>query len=172
MTVIVTDKTIRKTSVPFVATAFSTQFGSSFDYIQISDGTWTASPLAVMRMSKPERGNLTQAYLNLFMYVASAISVKVAIGRFDTDGINKITPTQAEIDASHLKLTGTSSAIASSGTSLIVDGLNLLSQIPKQGTSTYNSDGFVLILQFSRSLVEPDEIKRFEVSCAMEMGLL
>lgn len=178
MTQIISDKATRFTAVPFTAMPYGLNLGipNQEDTVQPVDWVTGASiavnALRVMRLSMPERGNIIQAYLNLFMRVNSSITAKVAIGRFDTDGITKVTPTQAEIDAGHLKLTGTSSPIASSGTNLFIDGLNLLPLIPKKGDANYNADGFVLIVQFSRNLTTSDYPTRFEVSCSMQMGLL
>lgn len=177
MSVIATDKATRETAVPFVATPYGVNIGTPYqdDAAQIIDftGAVYATPaLRVMRLAKPERGNLIQAYLNLFLNVNTSITAKVAIGRFDTDGITPVTPTQAEIDAGHLRLTGTTTAIASSGGLLAIDGLNLLSLIPKKGETNYNADGFILIIQYSRDLTTADLIRRFEVSCSMQMGLL
>lgn len=176
MTVIASDKTTRETAVPFVANPFCVNLGiPSNDAIQLTDffGTIsTTTALRVMRMSKPDRGNLIQAYMNLFMTAGSALTAKVAIGRFDTDGVTAVTPTQAEIDASHLKLTGTNTPFTASGGVLIIDGLNLLSQIPKKGETNFNADGFVVIVQFSRDITSSDPVRRFEISCSMQMGLL
>lgn len=177
MTTIISDKTIRQTSVPFVATSFSVNLGvpnydDTVQPVDTAGASIAVTALRVMRLSKPERGNLTQAYLNLFMTVGSAITAKVAIGRFDTDGVTTVTPTQAEIDASHLKITGTTSPISSSGTTFIIDGLNMVSQIPKKGETNYNADGIVLIVQFNRDLTTSDSVRRFELACAMQMGLL
>lgn len=177
MTQLISDKQTRDTAIPFVANPYGLNLGipNQEDALQIIDflGTVSATPaLRVMRLAKPERGNLIQAYLNLFLSVNTSITAKVAIGRFDTDGINVVTPNQTEIDAGHLALTGTTAAIASSGGNLIIDGLNLLKQIPKQGDTNYNADGFVLIVQFSRDLTTLDRLRRFEVSCSMQMGLL
>ena len=172
------DKATRFTAVPFVATPYGTNIGQpNYDDVaqpvEWNTGLSVAvNALRVMRLCRPDRGNLIQAYLNLFMNVGSALTAKVAIGRFDTDGITPVTPTQAEIDAGHLALTGSSSAIASSGGTLIIDGLNLLRLIPKKGDTNYNEDGFVLIIQFSRNLTTSDFPTRFEVSCSMQMGLL
>lgn len=178
MTVIVTDKETRKTAIPFTAAPYGVKLGlpNYEDTVQPIDWTTGASvavgALRVMRLAQPNLGNLIQAYLILFMNVGSSLTAKVAIGRFDTDGVTAVVPTQAEIDASHLKLTGTTSPIASSGSTLIIDGLNLLKQIPKKGETNYNADGFVLIVQFSRSLTTSDFPRRFEVACSMQMGLL
>lgn len=171
-----TDKGTRLTAVPFVATPYGVNLGiPTDDAIQLVDflGTIsTTTALRVMRLCKPERGNLVQAYLNLFMTAGSALTAKVAIGRFDTDGINVVTPTQAEIDAGHLALTGTTTPFTASGGSLIIDGLNILSLIPKLGQTNYNPDGFVLIVQFSRDITSSDPVRRFEVACSVNMGLL
>lgn len=171
------DKATRNTAVPFTANPYCVNLGqpNDDDSLQIVDffGTVYATPaLRVMRMSSSNRGNMIQAYLNIFLTVATSITAKIAIGRFDTDGVTAVTPTQAEIDASHLKLTGTSSAISSSGGSLIIDGLNLLKQIPTKSDPNFNVDGFVLIVQFSRDLTTNDRLQRFEVACSMQIGLL
>lgn len=176
MTTIVSDKSTRTNAVPFVATPFANQFGTPYttDFIRIQETVYdpVINPLYVMRLSKPERGNLIQAYLNLIMSISSPVTAKVAIGRFDTDGMTAITPTQAEIDASHFLLTKTTSPISSSGSSFIIDGLNLISQIPQKGETNYNADGIVLIVQFNRSLVYTEKVVRFEVSCSTQIGLL
>lgn len=172
------DKATRLTAVPFTASSYGSNLGlpNYEDTVQPVD--WTtglsiaAGRLRTMRMSKPDVGNLIQAYLILFMTAGSSLSAKIAIGRFDTDGVTAVIPNQVEIDASHLKLTGSSSAIASSGGNLIIDGLNLLKQIPKKGETNYNADGFVLIVQFDRDLTTSDYPRRFEVACSMQMGLL
>lgn len=170
------DKATRRTAVPFVATPYAVNLGiPTDDAIQNVDFLGTISdttPLRVMRLCKPERGDLIQAYLNLFMTAGSALTAKVAIGRFDTDGVNVVTPTQAEIDAGHLALTGTSTPFTSSGGALIIDGLNLVKKIPKLGETNYNKDGFVLIVQFSRTITSADPVRRFEVACSVNMGLL
>jgi hypothetical protein len=173
------DFAIRKTAVPFTALPFGVAFGraNTNDSIQIGspltgEPFGTTPALRVMRLSKPDRGNMIQAYLNLFMTVVSPLTAKVAIGKFMADGVTAATPTQAEIDAGHLALTGTTAEYASSGGNLIVDGLNVLKKIPKKGDAEYNENGIVLIVQFSRDLSPTnDTVRRFELSCAMEMGL-
>lgn len=178
MTKIVSDKSTRVTAIPFTAMSYGLNLGISNqeDTVQLVDwttGIGIASPaLRVMRLTKPDRGNLIQAYLNLFMRVGSSLTAKVAIGRFASDGISVVTPTQAEIDAGHLALTGTSTPFASSGSNLFIDGLNLLPKMYRKGDANYNEDGFVLIIQFSRDLTSSDYPTRFEVACSMQMGLI
>lgn len=170
------DKSTRDTAVPYVASPYSVNLGlPTDDAIQLVDflgNISTTTALRVMRLCKPQRGDLISAYLNLFMTAGSALTAKVAIGRFDTDGVTPITPTQAEIDASHLLLTGTTTPFTASGGSLIIDGLNLAKFIPKLGQTNYNADGFVVIVQFSRDITSSDPVRRFEVACSVQMGLL
>lgn len=172
-----TDFEIRKTSVPFVAEPYGVNLGipNEDDALQIRDlifGTFLATPaLRVMRLTKPDVGNLKQAYLNLFFSAATSLTAKVALGQFDTDGVTAVQPSQYDIDVGHRKLTGTDTPYTSSGGNLIIDGLNLAKLIPKKGETDYNQDGFVLIVQFSRDLTTSDSIRRFEVACAMELGL-
>lgn len=170
------DKATRTTAVPFVANPYTVNLGlPSDDAIQLVDflgNISTTTALRIMRLAKPERGNLISAYLNLFMTAGSALTAKVAIGRFDTDAVTPITPTQAEIDAGHKALTGTTTPFTASGGTLIIDGLNLMPKMPKKGDATYNDDGFVLIVQFSRDITSSDPVRRFEVACSAQMGLL
>lgn len=173
-----TDKGTRTTAIPFSAMSYGVNLGIPNDEDTVQPINWTdgtsiaANALRVMRLARPDRGNLIQAYLNLYMRVGSSLTAKVAIGRFASDGITVVTPNQYEIDAGHLALTGTSTPFSSSGSNLIIDGLNLLKLIPKKGDANYNADGFVLIVQFSRNLTTSDFPTRFEVSCSMQMGLL
>lgn len=169
----VTDKTTRKNAIPFEATAFS---NSSAGTAGTTDaGALRSSTLLVtVRCSTPDRGALTEAHLNLLMGVHAATDVYVGIGRFDTDGITAISSyTNDEIIAMHKRLTGTDSPIASSGSTLFIDGLNILPLVPKRGHANFNADGFVLILLFSRSRVSANDVlRRFNVMCSAQMGVL
>jgi len=172
MTVITTDKRTRDDAIPFEATPF-TNSGIGTDGTLDAGTIISSSTLITIRCCKPDRGSLVEAALNLQMAVGSALTVKVAIGRFDTDGFNAVASyTQAEIDASHARITGSSSAIASSGSSLLIDGLNIFKEIPKSGSANYSQDGFVLVLQFSRARTGSDSLKRFYVMCSALMGLI
>jgi len=172
MTIITTDKKTREHAIPFEATAFT---NSSIG----TNGTLDAGKiissdtLVAIRCCKPDRGTLMEAALNLQLTVGSALTVKVAIGRFNTNGYDAVSSyTQAEIDASHTRITGSNSAIASSGSTLFVDGLNIFKEIPKAGSANYNQDGFVLLLQFSRARTGSDILKRYNIMASALMGLI
>lgn len=172
------DKATREKAIPFEATSYRNNSGGGIatGMIGVTDaGLIQSSTLLVpIRCSTPDRGALTEAHLNLVMGVHAATSVKVAIGRFDTDGITAVTSyTQAEIDAMHLKLTGLSAAIASSGGTLFIDGLNVFPLIPKRGDTNFNADGFIILLQFDRARVSANDVyRRFLVMCSAQMGLI
>ncbi len=172
MSVIITDKRTRDAAIPFEATAFT---NSSIG----TNGTLDAGKiissdtLVAIRCCKPDRGTLVEAALNLQLTVGSALTVKVAIGRFDTNGYDAVSSyAQTEIDAAHKRITGSSSAIASSGSTLFIDGLNIFNEIPKAGSAYYSQDGFVLLLQFSRARTGSDILKRYNVIASALMGLI
>lgn len=171
MTKIVSDKSTRQQAVPFAADGFGgsgTVLG--LDY---SDITTPGTDLDVyIRCPTPSHTNLIEAHLTLIMTVGSALEVKVAIGRFDSDGIAAATIGNDEIAAKHRQIAGTDDAFASSGSTLLIDGVNLLKAIPQRGHVDFNEDGFVLVLQFSRARTGSDTLLKFEPLCSALMGLI
>lgn len=168
-----TDKRTRDAAIPFEATTFS---DSTSGTIGTTDGGLIRSSTLIVpiRCCTPDRGALTEAHLNLYMNVHSATNVKVAIGRFDSNGFDAVASyTDAEITAMHERITGSTSPIASSGGILFIDGLNIFPAIPKRGDDNFNPDGFVVVLQFDRARVSSGDVyKRFDVMCSAQMGLL
>ena len=135
------------------------------------------TPLIVpVRCSTPDRGELIEAHLNLLINVIAATDIYVGVGQFDTDGITaKPVYAPSEVIAMHKRLTGSEAPISSSSGVLFIDGMNVFPLIPKQGDAAFNQDGFVLLFLFNRSrnnLVGNDTIKRFEVVCSAQMGLV
>lgn len=176
---------LRDVSIPFEATSFTDSITGDIlqttDYIEVGTTDagliipWDASipdvTLCPIRCCTPRVGSLTAMTLDLEMDVASALTLKVAIGYFDTDGITAVSSYAAGyVDDMHAQITGGASAIASSGGVLFVDGLNIFPYVPKSGDSTFNQDGFVLLLSFSRSRTTADSIKRFQVLGSADLG--
>lgn len=172
------DKKTRDKAIPFRATDYRNNSSGTINsgLLGATDAAYLQSTALTfpIRCATPDRGVLTEAHLNLVMQVHAATTVKVAIGRFDTDGITAISSyTQEEIDAMHKILTGSSAAIASSGGTLFIDGLNLMPLLPKRGDANFNADGFVVVFQFDRARTSAnDKYKRFEVMCSAQMGLV
>ena len=173
-----TDKTTREKAIPFEATSFRNNSGGSvatgLAAVADADLIQSSTLLVPIRCATPDRGALVEAHLNLILQVHAATNVKVSVGRFDTDGLTAITSyTQAEIDAMHLKITGSSTAIPSSGGTLFLDGLNIFPLLPKRGDANFNPDGFVVVLQFDRARSSANDVyKRFFVMCSAQMGLI
>ena len=174
MTKIVSNKSTRDIATPYVALSFD---GQEFDggFISLDDATLvsTTSLLAIIRCCTPYGTNLIEAHLNLTMTCSTSLTAKVAIGSFDTDDITALeTYDQSIIDQQHEFLTGSASAIASSGGVLFIDGLNLYPLIPKRGDANFNEEGFVVLVQFNRVRVGTDVLKKFEMICSSLMGLV
>lgn len=174
MTKITSNKSTRDVSTPFVALSFD---GQEYDGTleSLDDATIVSSTrlLAIIRCCTPYGTNLTEAHLNLTITCSTALSVKVGIGRFDTDNITAIEAYGGDvINQQHEFLTGSSADIASSGGVLFIDGLNLYPLIPKRGETNFNEEGFVVLLQFNRVRTGTDVLKKFEMICSSLMGLI
>jgi len=170
MTKQLSDKSTRNVAIPFVATPFIGLSESGGLFFNIDAARIISDDLiVVIRCCTPRHANLVEAHLNMQITVASATTVKIGIGRWS--GYQAVTPTEAEINASHKILAGTDTAFASSAGTLFIDGLNLLPQIPRRGDATFNEDGFVIIMKFSRSRTG-DTLKKFEPICSALMGLI
>lgn len=172
---ITSDKSTREIATPYVALSYD---GQTFDGItleHLDDSTIVSSTrtLAIIRCCTPYGTNLVEAHLNLTITCSTALSVKVAIGRFDTDDITAIESyDQNIINQQHEFLTGSSSAISSTGGVLFIDGLNIYPIIPKRNETNFNEEGFVLLLQFDRVRTGTDSLKKFEMICSSLMGLV
>lgn len=172
---IVSDKSTREVATPYFAQSYDGQYFDGLTLESLDDATIVSSnrTLAIIRCCTPYGTNLVEAHLNLTITCSVSLSVKVAIGRFDTDDITAIESyDQTTIDQQHNFITGQSAAIASSGGTLFIDGLNIYPIIPKKFDSDFNEDGFVLLLQFDRVRTGSDSLKKFEVICSSLMGLI
>lgn len=154
-----TDLRLRDSAVPFIAW-------------HQNETNSVVDPLIIYTCPLIANSNTIEAYAAMFLPVNSSLTAKIAIGEFDTNGVDPILDySQAYIDASHKKLTGLDNAIASANGLLILDGINLLKERQK-----FNQHGFVLLLQFSRQLDEQTEYAdladKLQVHCSAEMGLL
>ena len=175
MTKIVSDKTTRVEAAPFEARPFYTgaqdittvKWHTDADYLVDS-----STLILPIRCCTPRHCNIVEMYLNMILQVTSSLTVKVALGYFDTDGVTPVASySQAYIDAYHRKITGSDSVMSSSGTLLTLDGLNLLPSLPKRGDDIFNEDAFVLILQFSRTRTSSEKIIMFELSGSAMLNL-
>jgi len=175
MTAIASDKTTRMEAAPFEARPFYTggQDITTYKWHTDADYLVDSSTLVLpIRCCTPRHCNIVEMYLNMLLQVTSALTVKVAIGYFDTDGVTPITSyPQSYIDEYHRKITGSDSVISSSGTLLLLDGLNLLPSLPKRGDAVFNEDAFVLILQFSRTRTSSEKVLVFELSGSAMLNL-
>lgn len=172
---ITSNKKTRDVATPYFAQSYDGQYFDGITLEALDDATLVSTTrlLSIIRCCTPYGTNLVEAHLNLTMTCSTALTAKIAIGRFDTDGITAIeTYNQIDIDQQHAFLTGSSSPISSSGGILFIDGLNIFPKIPKKTDSDFNEDGFVLLIQFSRVRTGTDVLKKFEVACSSLMGLI
>lgn len=172
---ITSDKSTRNEAIPFIAYSWTGSGTDGFTFVPYDSATImsTTETLCVIRCSTPYGTNLVEAHLNLQINVLSSLGVKVAIGYFDTDDVTSVKVySDTYIDTMHEFLTGSNTAITSSGGVLFIDGLNIYPKIPKRGESNFNENGFVLLLKFSRVRTSSEELKKFSVNSSCLMGLI
>lgn len=151
-----TDLRLRKDAVPYISWFVS--------------HTNNNTNLALYSCPVLTAGNIVEAYLTLFLPVDSALSVRVMIGEFEDSDVEPVdTYTETYIKQSHARITGEEATIDSSAGFLILDGLNLLLERAK-----FNEHGFVLGLQFDRSLNSEEArllADRLMINCSSIVGL-
>lgn len=183
----ITDKGTRSKAMPFEALPFNGGARRRFsvnddsDILRLSavDSTkLITSNLYTVRLTIPEKGDLTELYLttSITAAVASGFNLRVTIGRFSsTDTLAPETSYSEEyIQSGHRLLTGTDDkySVAANGR-LDIFELNLLPGIPSPTSSSFSRDGFVLLLAFDSI---PDqgtgwELNSFKVVGSTQIGL-
>lgn len=176
------DKALRARSIPFLSEPLEGLTAGFFDYgyLHIQQPELTTNRVKAIPMTRPEKGDITEAYLFMEMTAPSdrALNVEVAIGRWtESGGDPTIVPVQtytdAEIAQDHRKLTGLDSpfTVAANGT-LTID-VNLLQSIPLKSDSNYLSDMFVLLVAFNSGVSSANgyELNKFKLTCSAQMGL-
>lgn len=121
------------------------------------DGTETV--LNAVRMLRPAFGRMVECYLNFRFRASDAepspLTLQIAVGKFTTSGGSPTiypdkTVSAGYIDARHALLRGKSDVWSiPAGDTLTIHGLNLMPQIPVEG-SLFQKDGYVLLFKFNR----------------------
>lgn len=113
-------------------------------------------------------GDLIEAYLTLFMSVDSSLSLRIAVGEWKDTEVEPVESYSSDyIKKSHARITGNENTIDSSSGFLFVDGANLLHERKK-----FNEHGFVLILEWSRTVTRDEfDTRDLIVNCSTTLGL-
>lgn len=175
------DKATRNTAIPFQCHPFEIEPhappATTLDGLELirypEDPTDQGK---VIRMTLPEKGDITECYLFMQMIAPSdkALNVRIAIGRFVGSTITPDTSFDYNyVQNEHTIIRGSESAynVAANGT-LTVEA-NLIKRIPRNGESGYNKDGFVLIVWFDSvpDSINGYELLKFSVYGSCQIGL-
>lgn len=113
-----------------------------------------ASMICPIRILKPHYGELAECFVDIDLNVAAGdtdLTLKLAIGRLDSGLYSRVTSyTDTEIDASWLKIRGSTTPLSVSSGKISADLLNLLPALPVYGSADYRRDVFVLLLVFNK----------------------
>lgn len=174
------NKALRDYAIPFISNFIDG--GSTWGSGMLSVPTLlTSHPyIAAMPMSRPEKGDIVEAYLYMEMTAPSnqALNVRLAIGTFDSGVIPDLVYSESYIADQHRAIAGTDDpfTIAANGT-LIIDA-DLTRNLHKAGDAEFNSDAFVLLVIFNSDAIPisaPDpnlgySLDKFKLSCTAQMG--
>lgn len=112
-----------------------------------------ASRVCPIRILKPHYGGLVECYADLRIVVAagdSDLTLKLAVGRMNSDYSRVLTYSDEEIDKAWRKIRGSDTPLSVSSGAITVDLVDLLPALPRYGDSNYSDDAFVLILAFNK----------------------
>lgn len=168
----------RQKAIPFRANWYDgSGVGNQFpdvgpwaDLYSLSNGN-----TSYIRLALPTAGDLVQLRLTLqAINVTATTQMRIALGRFAADGINvDTTRTAAERAADWLKISGQEALYSwAAGEQILIDGLDLLKALPKEGEPGYSSDGFVLYVGIASSNVAGWELQTFKVDGSVQIGVL
>lgn len=139
------------------------------DYGQLNGG--------LIRFVRPFAGEIITAKLTIIGTAPTGGTAQIRLykGDFDTDGVSKITSySEARIAADHKAITGLDAPYSfTSGSQLLIDGVDLMRIITKQGDADYNEDGFMLGVEVT-GVPNPTTyiFREFKLDCTAQMGAL
>lgn len=179
------NRSLRNQAIPFSSQYFINEgytVGTGFTngYSSLLDPTLGTGLTRSIRMTRPENGDLIEAYLFMQMTAPSdiALGVKIGIGTFvESGGVATIEPnttySQAYIDSQHTSLTGLDTAFTAAASAVLTIEVNLMPNIPKRGSSGFLSDAFVLLVTFDAlpDIANGYSLDRFMVNCSSQQGL-
>lgn len=163
----------RNTAVPFRAVAWGpmdlySAFGDK-DNGQLYGG--------LIRFVRPFAGEIITAKLTIIGTAPTGGTAQIRLykGDFAADGVSKVTSyTAARIAADHKAITGRDTPFTfTSGSQLLIDGVDLMRIITKQGDADYNEDGFILGVEVT-GVPNPTTYvyREFKLDCTAQMGVL
>jgi hypothetical protein len=131
----------------------------------------------LIRFCRPFAGDIITSKLTIIGTAPTGGTAKIRLykGDFNADGVTAVTSySEARIAADHLAITGSAAALSfTSGSPLIIDGVDLRRIIPKPGDSDFNEDGFILGVEVT-GVPNPATFKYrdFKLDCTAQMGVL
>lgn len=173
-----------KRAVPFRANWFddSLTIGNQFEPGIVTDSgdlncIMTGSGNGgMMRLLRPYYGDIISANLTLQATtpVLSPTTLRFFKGDFQSDGITAVTSyTEARKASDWKKISGFSSALDyGSQDNVFIDGMDIMSIIPKRGDSDYNEDAFILGIDLVNRDPTDWYLYNFRVDCLVQLGAL
>lgn len=163
----------RNTAVPFRAVAW----GPMDLYSAFGDKDNGNLAGGLIRFVRPFAGEIITAKLTVIGTAPTGGTAQIRLykGDFAADGITKVTSYTADrIAADHKAITGRDTPFSfTSGSPLLIDGVDLMRIITKEGDADYNEDGFMLGVEVT-GVPNPTTYlyREFKLDCTAQMGVL
>lgn len=172
------NKATRNRAVPFLAEPLlvgGSLVFTIYDSLDSLSVPQLTTPLTkIVPLSRPQKGDVVEAYLFMRMIAPSdkPLNVRIGIGEMTSD-LPTVSYSEAYIQRQHEALTGNTAPfnVAANGT-LVVEA-NLLPMIPKRGDAGFYQEAFALIVTFDSlpSTENGYELDKFFVACSTQIGV-
>lgn len=171
------NKATRDYAIPFVSNFIDSGTGWGSAFIELPQNLTDSPYIAAAVMSRPDKGDIVEAYLYMEMTAPSdmALNVRLAIGTFESLITPDLIYSDSYLQEQHRKIAGTDDpyTVAANGT-LIIDA-DLTRNLHRNGDAEFNPDGFVLLVIFDSDTLPPDtnngySLDKFKLSCTAQMG--
>lgn len=121
-----------------------------------SGGGYTPGQDNMVRILRPKSGHILEAHFTMALRFASAETnpyFKISVHKVTSStDLTRLTPSEAEINASMLKLTGSTTPYSgTAGQITAMDALNILPLIPQTDSADYVEDCFTMGVHFYQS---------------------
>ena len=171
------DKALRVKAVPFTANPYANPSVPTADYASLtnlSNPTLTTRLTKTIPLSRPQKGDIVEAFLFMRMIAPSdkALNVRIGIGTM-TSHQPTVSYDEGFVAREHLKLTGQSTPFNVAANGTLVIEVNLLPSLFKRGDSGFYQEGFALIVTFDSlpAVANGYLLSKFSVNCTAQIGL-
>lgn len=170
------NKATRNKALPFEFLALEGLTNSdNYGYFHITSPQTTGNTVKAVPLTRPEKGDLIEAYLFMKMTAPSdrALEVRLAIGTLDDTATPETIYSDAYMEREHRRITGRDTPFSASANNELFIDANMLPGIPKRGDAEFSSDLVVLLVEFNEGVSTANSyaLNEFKFNGSVQIGL-